>query len=90
MQVRQLESPSEHVGAPVSFISSPFTGCTVRVELVELQKADVGRKYVRKDRRPLDTPPVVQVRLFDVLHAGTPAQTERDCEYKYVQHLATS
>jgi hypothetical protein len=29
-----------------------------------LQKADLGRKYARKDRRPLDPPPVVQLKFF--------------------------
>ncbi|KAH9834749.1 velvet factor-domain-containing protein [Rhodofomes roseus] len=41
---------------------------------------DLGRKYARKDRRPLDPPPVVQFQLFEVLHADTPSQTEREFE----------
>lgn len=36
----------------------------MRAELIELQKADLGRKYARKDRRPLDPPPVVQLKFF--------------------------
>ena len=35
-------------------------------------------RFARKDRRPLDPPPVVQVRFFEVVHFGTPAQFERE------------
>lgn len=74
---------------PVHFIAGPLAGRTIRVELIELQKADVGRKlgsfccrmgpwsydvrasYCRSssDRRPLDPPPIVHLRLFDIREA---------------------
>lgn len=69
------------IGAPLHFTTGQFIGKHVRAELIELQKADLGRKYVphhpvpllrcstllryaRKDRRPLDPPPVVQLKFF--------------------------
>ncbi|PCH37387.1 hypothetical protein WOLCODRAFT_30510, partial [Wolfiporia cocos MD-104 SS10] len=66
------------IGGPVTFHTGKYAGRTLRAELEELQKADLGRKYGRKDRRPLDPPPVVQFRLFEVLDAGTPRQRERE------------
>ncbi|KAI1791299.1 velvet factor-domain-containing protein [Ganoderma leucocontextum] len=62
----------------MSFSQGPFTGKTIRTAVTELQKADAGRKYARKDKRPLDPPPVVQVRFFEVFNGGTPAQHERE------------
>lgn len=79
------QSPLRPIGAPLHFTTGQFTGKHVRAELIELQKADLGRKYVRhscyshtashtyapnsfryarKDRRPLDPPPVVQLKFF--------------------------
>ncbi|KAM5543201.1 hypothetical protein V8D89_003075 [Ganoderma adspersum] len=66
------------VGLPISFSQGPFTGKTIRTAVTELQKADAGRKYARKDKRPLDPPPVVQVRFFEVLNGGAPTQRERE------------
>ncbi|EMD37273.1 hypothetical protein CERSUDRAFT_113922 [Gelatoporia subvermispora B] len=57
---------SSALGAPVTFIAGPFDGRTIRAELIEIQSAELGRKYVHKDRRPLDPPPVVQLKLFEV------------------------
>ncbi|TFY59569.1 hypothetical protein EVJ58_g5701 [Rhodofomes roseus] len=76
-KVRPVGS-SSRVGRPIRFVGGQFAGRTLRAELNELQKADLGRKYARKDRRPLDPPPVVQFQLFEVLHADTPSQTERE------------
>ncbi|PCH37382.1 hypothetical protein WOLCODRAFT_109785 [Wolfiporia cocos MD-104 SS10] len=69
---------SSQIGGPVAFREGQYAGRTLRAELEELQKADLGRRYARKDRRPLDPPPVVQFRLFEVLDAGTPRQRERE------------
>ncbi|EMD37614.1 hypothetical protein CERSUDRAFT_114267 [Gelatoporia subvermispora B] len=63
---RVRASGSSALGAPVTFIAGPFVGRTIRAELVEIQGAELGRKYARKDRRPLDPPPVVQLKLFEV------------------------
>ncbi|KAI0704051.1 velvet factor, partial [Earliella scabrosa] len=63
-----------------SLETGPLAGRLMRATLAELQKADIGRKYARKDKRPLDPPPVVAMRLFQVAHAGTP--------HEQVQELA--
>ncbi|KAL6304668.1 velvet factor-domain-containing protein [Sparassis latifolia] len=78
IQARRVGSSS--IGDPVTFIDGEFGGHTLRAELIELQKADLGRKYARKDRRPLDPPPVVQFRLFEVYNAGTPREIEKEFE----------
>ncbi|KAI0640796.1 velvet factor-domain-containing protein [Trametes meyenii] len=64
-------------GRPVSLVAGVFTGRTVRVELEEIQKADLCRKYTRIDRRSLDPPPVVLCRFLDVLLDGTGGIVER-------------
>lgn len=100
------------IGAPHHVASGPFSGRTIRAELEEVQKADLGRKCAdpprpapiqahltmqniaaagsgsfsgidgkqraaRKDRRPLDPPPVVALRLYEVFNAGTDRQMEK-------------
>ena len=146
------------IGAYVSFASGPFAGRTVRAEIVEVQKADLGRKCadppivppavpapggganshtrtadhydrereyadhdrpppraagpyhgfhphppshphphaqpqiqernVRKDRRPLDPPPVVSLRFFEAMLYGTDKQYEREIPAEYVLPLS--
>jgi len=44
------------IGLPVHFVTGQFAGQTIRAELEELQKADLGRKFGSIDRRPLDPP----------------------------------
>jgi hypothetical protein len=44
------QSPHRAIGAPLNFTTGQFTGKHVRAELIELQKADLGRKYVRHPR----------------------------------------
>ncbi|KAI0929613.1 hypothetical protein AcV7_005102 [Taiwanofungus camphoratus] len=83
MQVRQAGSPA--IGIPVLFTAGIFAGRTIRAEILQLQKADLGRKYARKDRRPLDPPPIVQLKLFQVHHSGTSAQTETEIDYDELQ-----
>ncbi|KZT11527.1 uncharacterized protein LAESUDRAFT_275128 [Laetiporus sulphureus 93-53] len=56
------------IGAHFTFSEGQFAGRTICVELHELQKADVGRKYIFKDRRPLDPPPVAQMKLFETVN----------------------
>lgn len=34
------------IGQPIHFVAGQFTGQTIRAELHELQKADLGRKFV--------------------------------------------
>ncbi|KAE9406539.1 hypothetical protein BT96DRAFT_810687 [Gymnopus androsaceus JB14] len=52
---------------PIRFELGQFTGLTIRAGLTEIQKADLGRKYARVDRRPLDPPPVVKATFCEVI-----------------------
>ncbi|EIW59782.1 uncharacterized protein TRAVEDRAFT_121592, partial [Trametes versicolor FP-101664 SS1] len=63
---------------PVSFASGPLGGFTVRVELDEIQKADLGRKCARKDKRPLDPPPVVLCSFINLNTRSTSAARLRE------------
>ncbi|KAI0076138.1 hypothetical protein K474DRAFT_1598569 [Panus rudis PR-1116 ss-1] len=72
------ELSEDVIGIPVTYEGGMFAGRTLYGQLVELQKADVGRKYTHKDRRPLDPPPVVQFRLFEVFNVGEPNEYERE------------
>ncbi|KAI0367594.1 hypothetical protein BV20DRAFT_949968, partial [Pilatotrama ljubarskyi] len=79
-----------HIGQEVSFAHGLLAGRTVRVELEELQKADLGRKYARKDKRPLDPPPVVACRFFEVTRTNHSAPPfERELEPEQAQTLGT-
>ncbi|KAG6889588.1 hypothetical protein C0995_016396 [Termitomyces sp. Mi166 len=76
------------IGRPILFAHGQFAGSTIRAELREVQQADLGRKYARVDRRPLDPPPVVQLRLFEVDHPGTERELEKEIpNYENVQIL---
>ncbi|KAI0372689.1 hypothetical protein BV20DRAFT_963751 [Pilatotrama ljubarskyi] len=75
--------PSD-IGRPVTFSSGLCAGRTVRVELEEIQKADLGRKYARKDKRPLDPPPVVVCRYYEVLDTGSGRIAEQEIDPEQV------
>ncbi|KAI0642440.1 velvet factor, partial [Trametes meyenii] len=66
------------VNKPVNFSTGVFAGRTIRVELEEIQNAELGRKYARKDKRPLDPPPVVLCRFFEVFRSVSNAESEMD------------
>jgi hypothetical protein len=90
------------IGCPVLFASGQFSDCTVRMELDEVQKADLGRKcavtsecgtsnspdlgyfrYARIDRRPLDPPPVIHLKIFRVQpDASSGKEIEIEVDYK--------
>lgn len=132
---------TKSIGKFITFASGPFKGRTVRAELVEVQKADLGRKCadpptststnplypshspsssagnvrdrdgpegsnvgrdkdrlnkdrekekeetknVRKDRRPLDPPPVVSLKYFEMIHYGEEGQYEREIPAEEVE-----
>jgi hypothetical protein len=61
-------------GRFIFFEKGKWAGKTVRAELQELQHADRGRKFADVDRRALDPPPVVSLRLFEVI------QIDHHCE----------
>ncbi|KAJ2975928.1 hypothetical protein NUW54_g11652 [Trametes sanguinea] len=50
------------------------------MELQEIQKPDLGRKFARKDKRPLDPPPVVLCRFYETLNGpdGRRIEVEMD------------
>ncbi|KAI0034778.1 velvet factor, partial [Vararia minispora EC-137] len=75
------------IGARLSFTSGQFNGRKVRAELIELQKADLGRKYARKDRRPLDPPPVVQLRLYYVTGEEPHEEEQEETDYGIIQNM---
>lgn len=35
-------------------------------------------RYAKKDRRPIDPPPIVRLKLFVVFNSGTPHQYEEE------------
>ncbi|KZP33386.1 hypothetical protein FIBSPDRAFT_810621 [Athelia psychrophila] len=75
-------------GEPIYFTTGQFEGKTVRAELIEVQKAELGRKYARIDRRPLDPPPVVLLKLYIVNDAGTTAEKETEIsDYEEVENI---
>ncbi|EMD37761.1 hypothetical protein CERSUDRAFT_94754 [Gelatoporia subvermispora B] len=76
--VRPLQTGSSAIGEPVTFVAGQFAGQTIRTQLEELQKADLGRKYARKDRRPVDPPPVVRLRMIRIINYGTPDKFEEE------------
>ncbi|KAJ3850463.1 velvet factor-domain-containing protein [Lentinula lateritia] len=49
----------------IYFEGGRWEGKRVRAELHELQHANLGRKYAEVDRRSIDPPPVVLLRLFE-------------------------
>ncbi|RDB24850.1 hypothetical protein Hypma_007778 [Hypsizygus marmoreus] len=69
------------IGQVMHYISGQFTGQDIRIELEELQKADIGRKYAKVDRRPLDPPPVVLLRVFRVHDKGKDRQWEEEISH---------
>ena len=101
---RRLGHTTSDIGTFMTFTSGPLEGRTIRAEICEVQKADLGRKCadpptaasssshkakekekdkdetrnVRKDRRPLDPPPVVRLRLIECFNRGTPQEYERE------------
>lgn len=41
-------------------------------------------RFAKRDRRPIDPPPVVRVRLWEVYDSGLPTQSERELPAPYV------
>ncbi|KAG6857501.1 hypothetical protein H0H87_002126 [Tephrocybe sp. NHM501043] len=76
------------IGQPILFAHGQFSGFTIRAELREVQQAQLGRKYARVDRRPLDPPPVIVLNLYKVYNAGTDQELEKELrDYELVQLL---
>ncbi|KAJ3789814.1 velvet factor-domain-containing protein [Lentinula aff. detonsa] len=60
----------ESKGQALYFEYGQWRTQTIRAELHELQHADMGRKYAEVDRRSLDPPPVVALRLYQLVQTG--------------------
>ncbi|GAW10379.1 developmental regulator [Lentinula edodes] len=71
---------------PIRFQCGQFAGKIIRSELCEIQKADLGRKYARVDRRPLDPPPVVVLKFVEVLDETAPDGV-RELTFEEIQIL---
>ncbi|KAF8685082.1 Velvet factor [Rhizoctonia solani] len=59
-----------YIGKPIRNVSGPFAGRTIR--------------FARRDRRPVDPPPVVRLRMFEVLEEGTDNQHEEEISAELV------
>ncbi|KAJ7057936.1 hypothetical protein C8F01DRAFT_1371397, partial [Mycena amicta] len=59
------------IGVPVHFTEGRFAGETICAELEEIQRPEYGRRFGSVDRRVLDDPPVVALRLYRVHNAET-------------------
>ncbi|KAJ8522082.1 hypothetical protein ONZ45_g1269 [Pleurotus djamor] len=75
----------DRIGKPILFSTGQFAGRLVRAELVEIQKANLGRKYAKVDRRPLDPPPVVQLKLYATHNEGGVEHEVEIQDYESVQ-----
>ncbi|KAJ7164420.1 hypothetical protein C8R46DRAFT_312086 [Mycena filopes] len=68
--------PANLVGLSNYFTEGRFAGRTLRAELEEIQRPEYGRRFGAIDKRVLDDPPVVLLRLFELLDAGTVGERE--------------
>ncbi|GJJ14805.1 hypothetical protein Clacol_009073 [Clathrus columnatus] len=59
------------IGMPILFASGPYAGQTIR--------------FAKRDRRPLDPPPVVQLRMYQVFNADTDHPTEQEIPPEQVE-----
>ncbi|KAF8517470.1 velvet factor-domain-containing protein [Gautieria morchelliformis] len=73
------------IGMPIPFASGPYAGHTIRAELQEEQKADLGRIFAKRDRSPIDPPPVVRLQMYQVFNAETDHPTEQEIPAKQLE-----
>ncbi|CAE6461231.1 hypothetical protein BN14_06019 [Rhizoctonia solani AG-1 IB] len=76
-----------YIGKPIPNVSGPFAGRTIRSQLEECQKPDLGRKFAKRDRRPVDPPPVIRLRMFEVLDEGTENQREEELPAESIETI---
>ncbi|EJD36094.1 hypothetical protein AURDEDRAFT_117168 [Auricularia subglabra TFB-10046 SS5] len=62
------------IGLPIQFTDGPYAGKTILTCIEEVQKPDLGRKYGQRDSRPVDPPPVVQVRMIQIFDYDSPGE----------------
>ncbi|KAF9077964.1 velvet factor-domain-containing protein [Rhodocollybia butyracea] len=70
---------------PICFEAGQWKERTIRAELTELQHADRVRKYAEVDRRTLDPPPVVALRLYETFEAGYYCEEREITDYEDIQ-----
>ncbi|KAJ7181454.1 velvet factor-domain-containing protein [Mycena crocata] len=73
-------SPAKTIGVPIHFAKGQFAGNTIRAELHEIQRPEYGRRFGAVDKRVLDDPPVVLVRIFYVHNVGTLGEWQEEVE----------
>ncbi|KAJ7796951.1 velvet factor-domain-containing protein [Mycena olivaceomarginata] len=75
------------LGGPIYFTAGQFAGKIIHATLQEMQAPVFGRKTISEfreaqvDRRPLDPPPVVWLRLFEIFNIGTACETQLEMNY---------
>ncbi|KAH9847584.1 velvet factor-domain-containing protein [Lenzites betulinus] len=84
----EMGSPAPNTGTVstinqrIIFSTGVFAGRTIRLELQEIQQAELGLKFTDAgtNKVPLDPPPVVLCRFFDILYndAGFAYEQEAD------------
>ncbi|KIK60494.1 hypothetical protein GYMLUDRAFT_43814 [Collybiopsis luxurians FD-317 M1] len=74
-------------GQFIHFETGQWAGRIIRAELRELQHADRGRKYADVDRRTLDPPPVVALRLFELVQTGPNYEEVEISSYEDVETI---
>ncbi|KAJ7185206.1 velvet factor-domain-containing protein [Mycena filopes] len=74
----QLQTQQKYHATPVGVPNyfQRLAGQTLRAELQEIQRPEFGRRFGAVDKRPLDAPPVVLLRLFQVVDVGTDEDRE--------------
>ncbi|QRV85062.1 velvet factor [Ceratobasidium sp. AG-Ba] len=69
-----------YIGKPIRYVSGPLLDVLSGwSELSEYQKPDLGRKFAKRDRRPVDPPPVVRLQLFETKMQGLPIRERKSC-----------
>ncbi|KAJ7765335.1 velvet factor-domain-containing protein [Mycena metata] len=77
---QSVRLPTNIIGLANYFTEGRFAGQTLRAELREIQRPEYGRRFGAVDKRVLDDPPVVLLRFFEILDAGTAQEREMEIQ----------
>jgi hypothetical protein len=69
---RGTNQNSGNIGQPIRFAAGQFAGRTVRAELCEVQKADLGRKWVPYKSRPQFNHAEQGIKSKKICEGGSP------------------
>ncbi|KAF8527186.1 velvet factor-domain-containing protein [Hysterangium stoloniferum] len=73
------EANISRIGLPILFASGPYAGQTISMLIVAMCVAQsTRRRFAKRDRRPLDPPPVVRLRMYQVFNADSEHPTEQE------------